>query len=100
MDYTELIDGLKSAGHDVSGYSPPDRNRNELERDGGFPCHVANPVPKKSPTAASLTLNQPAEAIDEAIARYVEPLEARIAELVARNKNSRRTSRSSRRISK
>jgi hypothetical protein len=71
MDYNQLIDGLKSAGHEVSGYAPP-------EEMG------AHPVPKKSPTAASLTLIQLAGAIDEAIARYTEPLEQRIKELEAR----------------
>jgi hypothetical protein len=77
MDYNELIDGLRGAGHDVSGYAPP------TAPDGGFSQSI-NPTPKKSPSAGSLTLAQLAGAIDEAIARYVEPFEARIKELEAR----------------
>jgi hypothetical protein len=41
-------------------------------------------APRKSPTAASLTIEELAEAINEAVERYIEPLEARIKELEAR----------------
>jgi hypothetical protein len=66
MEYTELLDGLKAAGTwpTVGPTSPAPR--------------------KQKPTAASLSIDDLADTIDEAIARYVEPLEARIKELEAR----------------
>jgi hypothetical protein len=70
MDYKDMIEDLRRAGHDLSQY-----------------VHAHSmPVParKKAPSVASISIDELAEAVDEAIARYVEPLEKRIAELEAR----------------
>jgi hypothetical protein len=69
MTYQEMIDGLRAAGHDVSGYAH---------------ARSAPPVRKARSSVASISIDELAEAIDEAITRYVEPLEARIKELESR----------------
>jgi hypothetical protein len=76
MDYNQLIDGLKSAGHDVSAYAPP-----------------TVPPKKKSPTAASALASMSVEAFAAAISdeivnpllSRIETLEARVKELEARS---------------